>query len=161
MWVQALGETGIAFIPYYAVDRIWQGHGVGQALFAFVRRLLAEQGQIQAIIWEIEVPEGDNDDPTRRRLRFYERNGGQIVPLAKGFRAPDMTDCRQSLPLWLMVAPVGDYPLVNDADHALQWVDALLTYDLDYRRYPDHRAQILAELRASLPLVATAAYNEV
>jgi hypothetical protein len=146
MWLQLLGDTRVAFIPYYAVDRIVQGHGVGQRLFAYARERLAQTGEADVILWEIEVPTGDANDPTRRRLHFYEKCGGQVVRFAQCFSVPDMNGTGE-YPLWLMVAPIGDYAVVNDLSHALFWADALLRYDVDYCHYPQHRAKVLRRMR--------------
>ena len=147
MWLQRLGPTRIAFIPYYAIDRIVQGHGVGQLLFTYARELLAQSGEVDLLLWEVEAPEGDEHHPTQRRLHFYEKCGGQVVRFAKCFCAPPIDNSAEPMPLWLMVAPVGSYEIVNDLAHALEWAEALLTYDVDYCHYPEHRSAVLRRMR--------------
>jgi hypothetical protein len=151
MWVQKLGPTPCYFIPYYAIDRIHQSHGIGHALFHFACEFLQEKGNIDVLLWEIEVPDLQQQDDQRvKRLHFYEKNGGHVVEYAKHFTVPDVTNCGESMPLWLMVAPIGDYNLVNDAAHAYQWMDAILRYDIDYSQCPDHRDHILRQMQLQL-----------
>lgn len=150
MWMQKLGSTPYYFIPYYAIDRIYQGHGIGHALFHFACEYLRDKGGIEVLLWEIEVPTPDENDSRSKRIHFYKKNGGHIVEHAKNFTVPDVTDCGENMPLWLMVAPIGDYELVNDADHAYQWVDAILSYDIDYSQCPDHREKVLQQMQTKI-----------
>ncbi len=151
MWVQLLGDTRVAFIPYFAVDRVHQGCGIGQGFFDYVRQRLAAEGSADVILWEIEVPDDGPDGPRCRRLRFYEKLGAQVVAHARNFRVPDVTACDELMPLWLMFLPVGDAAPANDWADAYAWVDALLSHDIDYARCTEHREQILAEMRAAAP----------
>jgi GNAT superfamily N-acetyltransferase len=151
MWVQLLGDTRLAFIPYCAVDRVHQGCGVGQGFFAYVRQRLAAENCAEVLLWEIEVPDDDPDSLRQRRLRFYEKLGAQVVDHARGFRVPDVTACGELMPMWLMYLPVGDTPPANDWSNAYAWVDALLSHDIDYAHCTQHREQVLAEMRALAP----------
>jgi GNAT superfamily N-acetyltransferase len=63
----APGERGTGELLALYVDPDWWGHGIGRALIREARRLLAEQGCIEAILWLLV----GND----RGERFYRADG--------------------------------------------------------------------------------------
>lgn len=146
MWLMPLGKTPYYYIPYIAIDRFHQGGGIGRGLFTYALDYLAQKGTVENLLWEIEVPTFGVNDERMKRLRFYEKQGAQVVSGSQHYSVPDVTGCGYAMPLWVMVAPIGGYALRNDHQHALRWVHALLTNDNDYAQHTAHRDAILHQM---------------
>lgn len=81
--VRDLGPTGWTFLRYYAVGR--RGRGIGSSMWADLTGLLAAEGRTR-LVWDVEDPDepGLPDhavDEHRRRIAFYERLGGRLLPV--------------------------------------------------------------------------------
>ncbi len=81
--VRDLAETGWTFLRYYAVGR--RGVGLGSRMWRALTALLAAEGRTR-LVWDVEHP----DEPGlaehhvvehRRRVVFYERLGGRVLPV--------------------------------------------------------------------------------
>ncbi len=77
-----------AYLAYLAVRRDLRGQGVGAHLFRFVLEEPARSGGTTALLWEVERPiEGaPPEDPRRRRIAFYQREGGILLDAVGGYR---------------------------------------------------------------------------
>jgi ribosomal protein S18 acetylase RimI-like enzyme len=125
---------GIGYLEYLAVDRSLRSSGFGTELMTALRKLVSDEGAT-ALVWEVEAEEaGPPDDRAarRRRVRFYERNGGTIVRCAPGYHTPDLTGGAplEMQLMWLGVQPDAPQP----EGSLLRWVvETLLTigYGLD------------------------------
>ena len=89
--VRDLGPTGWTFLRYYAVGR--RGRGIGSRMWADLTALLAAEGRTR-LVWDVEDP----DEPGipahaveehRRRIVFYERLGGRLLPVRDYFPPHD------------------------------------------------------------------------
>lgn len=106
-------DTGWTFLRYYAVGR--RGGGVGSLMWADLTGLLAAEGRTR-LVWDVEDPaEPGLDDAHfeehRRRIAFYERLGGRLLPVRE-YAPPH--DGLGAIPLLLMDQPLGgagDVPL--------------------------------------------------
>ena len=81
--VRDLGPTGWTFLRYYAVGR--RGAGVGSAMWADLTALLAAEGRTR-LVWDVEDPDepgisAEHVVEHRRRIAFYERLGGRLLPV--------------------------------------------------------------------------------
>lgn len=89
--VRDLGPTGWTFLRYYAVGR--RGRGIGSLMWADLTEQLAAEGRTR-LVWDVEDP----DEPGlaahlveehRRRIVFYERLGGRLLPVRDYFPPHD------------------------------------------------------------------------
>lgn len=81
--VRDLAGTTWTFLRYYAVGR--RGGGLGSRLWGELTALLAQEGRTR-LIWDVEDPdEVGLPEPSvvehRRRIVFYERLGGRLLPV--------------------------------------------------------------------------------
>ncbi|MBF4163059.1 GNAT family N-acetyltransferase [Nocardioides acrostichi] len=81
--VRALGDTGWTFLRYYAVGV--RGGGIGSAMLDELCALLAGEGGA-LLVWDVEDPDepglsAAHVEEHRRRIAFYERNGGVLLPV--------------------------------------------------------------------------------
>jgi GNAT superfamily N-acetyltransferase len=108
----------LAFIAYMAIRRDLRGQGYGSALFQrLVERLPIDSEQLGGdradalgACFEVERPDVDGlDDSERRtrerRIRFYQRNGAQILREVD-FVAPPLAEDLPPVPYYLMFRPV-------------------------------------------------------
>lgn len=107
--VRDLGPTGWTFLRYYAVGR--RGRGIGSLMWASLTALLATEGRSR-LIWDVEDPDEAGLSPElveehRRRIVFYERLGGRLLPV-RDYLPPH--DDGHAPALRLM-----DQPLASDA----------------------------------------------
>lgn len=87
--VRALGSTGWTFLRYYAVGT--RGGGTGSAMLEQLATVLAREGG-SLLVWDVEDPDepglsAEHVEEHRRRIRFYERNAGELLPVAD-YRPP-------------------------------------------------------------------------
>ena len=89
--VRDLGPTGWTFLRYYAVGR--RGRGIGSRMWADLTALLAAEGRTR-LVWDVEDPDEAGIpahlvDEHRRRIVFYERLGGRLLPVRDYFPPHD------------------------------------------------------------------------
>ena len=141
-----LGDTGWVFLRYYAVGV--RGGGVGTAMLGELAQLLGSEGS-RLLVWDVEDPDepGLSDDHVlehRRRIAFYERAGGVLLPVTD-YAPPHGDDLPGDEPsghaprLRLMCLPLAGAALPPTAEVLVAAMT--LRYDLD----PEHPA-----LRAAL-----------
>lgn len=119
---------GTVYLTYLAVDVHQRNLGAGGLLFDFVTSEAASQG-INTLVWEVEVPEGDRDNPRQRRVAFYIRHGGKIAEWAS--RYAEMTATGGHKPMRIMWRSLSD-PLHNaERDDVVRWIQGI--YRLAYR----------------------------
>ena len=83
------GDTGWTFLRYYAVGR--KGAGLGSLMWRALTARLAEEARTR-LVWDVEDPDEPGLSPEhvvehRRRIVFYERLGGRLLPVL-GYRPP-------------------------------------------------------------------------
>ncbi|CAB4711264.1 MAG: hypothetical protein F2667_07675 [Actinobacteria bacterium] len=108
--VRDLATTSWTFLRYYAAGR--RGQGIGSLMWAeLTARLAAEDRTL--LVWDVEDPD-EPDLPAelveehRRRIAFYERLGGLLLPVVEYF--PPHDDGHTPA-LRLMCTPLGDAPV--------------------------------------------------
>lgn len=119
---------GTAYLAYLAVDESQRNLGVGGQLFQLVTSEAADKGY-HTLVWEVEVPEGDRDNPRQRRVAFYQRQGGMIAACAS--RYTEMTVTGQTKPMRIMWRALTDTPRVEKRDDVVRWIQGI--YRLAYR----------------------------
>jgi hypothetical protein len=118
--VRDLGPTSWTFLRYYAVGR--RGRGTGSAMWRELTALLASEGRAR-LVWDVEDP----DEPGlslalveehRRRIVFYERLGGRLLPV-RDYEPPH--DDGHAPRLLLMDTPLGagDDPSLREVVEAV------------------------------------------
>ncbi|MCR6030846.1 hypothetical protein GGQ22_05255 [Nocardioides sp. zg-579] len=110
--VRDLGPTAWTFLRYYAVGR--RGRGTGSTMWAGLTDLLAAEGRTR-LVWDVEDPGEPGLSPVaveehRRRIVFYERLGGRLLPV-RDYEPPH--DDGHAPRLLLMDAALGP----SGADH--------------------------------------------
>lgn len=103
-------DTGWTFLRYFAASS--RGGGVGSRMFRGLTALLRAEGRT-LLAWDVEDPDApgipvEEIAMNRRRLGFYERNGGVLQPLRE-YRPPHEDGHEPALRL--MATPlVSDLP---------------------------------------------------
>ncbi|MFC7494183.1 MULTISPECIES: hypothetical protein [unclassified Nocardioides] len=129
--VRDLAGTTWTFLRYYAVGR--RGQGTGSVMWGELTALLTTEGRTR-LIWDVEDP----DEPDlreesvvehRRRIAFYERLGGRLLPVRE-YHPPH--DDGHEPRLLLMDTLLGD----GDRAGLRELVEGV--YWLRYGRDPDH-----------------------
>jgi GNAT superfamily N-acetyltransferase len=83
-----------ALLSYMAVRPDLRGEGVGGRLLQHIASALNAEGAAHLLL---EVESVDYSPPEevelrRRRVRFYQRHGAQIIPCAPRYRVPNLTE---------------------------------------------------------------------
>lgn len=144
--LRPLEGTGWVFLRYYAVGV--RGGGVGTAMLGELGDLLGSEGS-RLLVWDVEDPdeEGISEEHVvehRRRIAFYERAGGVLLPVTD-YAPPHGDDLGDHVPhLRLMCLPLAGAEVPPTRDVLLAAMT--LRYDLD----PQHPAVLraLASVRA-------------
>lgn len=121
--VRDLGPTPWTFLRYYAVGR--RGRGTGSAMWAHLTQLLAAEGRTR-LVWDVEDPEEPGLSPGvveehRRRIAFYERLGGRLLPVREYLPPHDDGHAPRLL---LMDTPLGggdDAGLAELVEAVFRW----------------------------------------
>jgi GNAT superfamily N-acetyltransferase len=95
-----LGDTGLTFVRYLAVDNRHRNRGIGGQLVDALRTRLSEGGRA-ALLLDVEAPHGDHADMDRRRITFYQRHGLQLLD-APDYAPPEHGASGERVPLLLM-----------------------------------------------------------
>ncbi|GEM_PF-1248982 len=148
IWTPRLGDSPYFFLPYFAVDSAYHGRGIGSQLLQEAVSYLGTLPNAQTLLWEVEPPHEDPNHERSRRIRFYERNGAELVKFSTPFAMPDFTDDTGQgfVPMRIMVAPIAESTLPNNKAQALEWIETL--YVEDYSEFPHLSERVLAEIRA-------------
>lgn len=143
-----LPNTPTLYLVYFALDAAARSQGTGSDFFRYMVDHIARRGDVDTLVWEVEAPETDNPDEIhRRRIRFYERLGAQIVTLALNYRMVDFEKGEGTIPLRLMwlSLPNRSRPLTR-AD-VTAWIRDI--YALVYQDTQWLADQIIAEINAA------------
>jgi GNAT superfamily N-acetyltransferase len=114
--VATLRPARAALLQYLAVAADARSRGVGTQLLESVAHTLHNEGGLDGILIEIEDPHPDDStDQARRRLRFYQRAGAQLLHCLRHYFSADFTaDGR--IPMLLLWRPLADVdPPTGDA----------------------------------------------
>lgn len=71
-------ERAAAFLWYMAVVKDRRGQGIGSRIYQEVLRR-ADIPPSGALIFEVEIPEGENTAEAERRIRFYHKQGAMLL----------------------------------------------------------------------------------
>ncbi|MCU0521592.1 MAG: GNAT family N-acetyltransferase [Anaerolineae bacterium] len=119
----ALPIQGTAYLAYLAVDSSRRGAGVGGQLFRSILESPATCHGITALVWEVERPEADAppEDPKRRRITFYRRQGGVLLEQVRDFQMPNLApslpaSASGTVPAMLMWATAGPRAALTRAE---------------------------------------------
>ena len=124
--VRPLGGTGWMFLRYLVAGQ--RGQGLGGIMWDQLMTWLRTGGS-PLLVWDVEDPDEPGCDPAEvqirnRRIRFYERHGGHLLPV-RGYGNPHDDDSvsndtgsdghRHWTPMRLMAASTGDAGLPGTA----------------------------------------------
>ena len=98
--IRRLGDTGMAFVRYLAVDPTLRDRGLGTQLVAHLRETLRSDG-IGVLLLDVEKPTGEHAEEDRRRIAFYERSGLTLLDVP-GYAPPEHGETGEIVPLLLM-----------------------------------------------------------
>ena len=98
--IRRLGDTGMAFVRYLAVDPTLRDRGLGTQLVAHLREELRGDG-IGVLLLDVEKPAGVHAEEDRRRIAFYERCGLALLDVPD-YSPPEHGETGEIVPLLLM-----------------------------------------------------------
>ena len=104
--IRRLGDTGMAFVRYLAVDPTCRDRGLGSQLVAHLREVLHADG-IGVLLLDVEKPVGPHAQEDRRRIAFYERCGLTLLDVPD-YAPPEHGETREIVPLLLMGEVLDD-----------------------------------------------------
>ena len=119
-----LRHPPVLFIVYLAVAPELRSRHIGAALFEKLweegRRRYSDEGlQAEGMVWEVDIPERATGEQglkqSRRRIAFFERLGGRLLPSAY-FQPP--VDGIHLVPMHLMYRPASGRSLPDVAAHS-------------------------------------------
>jgi len=111
-----LKKTNIYLMEYLAVEKSSRNRGIGGRILQFIKKDL-RIGKAAGLLLEVESPEEKSrgeKEIRQRRIRFYQRNGAQMVLDHGTYRMPNLAG-EGSLPMRLMWLPIeaGSNPPSN------------------------------------------------
>ena len=106
--LRPLGDTGWMFLRYLVAGR--RGQGLGGIMWDQLMARLRTDGY-SLLVWDVEDPDEPGPDADevairRRRISFYERHGGRLLPI-RGYGNPHGDEWT---PMRLMAAPTAAGP---------------------------------------------------
>jgi len=119
-----LRHPPVLFMVYLAVAPELRSRHIGAALFeklwAAGRKIYSERGtEAEGMVWEVDIPERATSEQSvqqsRRRIAFFERLGGRLLPAAY-FQPP--VDGITPVPMHLMFRPADGRSLLDIAAHS-------------------------------------------
>lgn len=110
--IRRLGDTGMAFVRYLAVDPTRRDRGFGGQLVSHLREALRADG-IGVLLLDVEKPVGAHAHEDRRRIAFYERCGLALLDVPD-YAPPEHGETGEIVPLLLMGEVLDDgEPLIG------------------------------------------------
>jgi len=106
-----LRHPPVLFVVYLAVDQKLRSHHIGTTLFeklwtTGMERYAERKQSLTGMLWEVDIPERATSQQglqqSRRRIAFFARLGGQILPV-RYFQPP--VDGITPVPMHLMFRP--------------------------------------------------------
>lgn len=111
--IRRLGDTGMGFVRYLAVDPTRRDRGLGTQLVAHLRQALRSDG-IGVLLLDVEKPVGVHAEEDRRRIAFYERCGLTLLDVPD-YAPPEHGETGEIVPLLLMGEVLdGGAPLTGE-----------------------------------------------
>jgi len=104
--IRHLGDTGMAFVRYLAVDPTQRDRGFGTQLVAHLRQALRSD-EIGVLLLDVEKPVGAHAEEDRRRIAFYERCGLALLDVPD-YEPPEHGETGEIVPLLLMGEALDD-----------------------------------------------------
>lgn len=100
-------QVEVAFLWYLAVDPQRRSQGLGARIYQKIIQQIQPAG-LKALVFEVEIPEGENAQNAWRRIKFYRREGAQLL---HGIRYIQQVGWHQPpIPMHVMIHPLQ--PLV-------------------------------------------------
>ncbi len=125
--IRRLGDTGMAFVRYLAVDPTRRDRGLGSQLVGHLREALRSDG-IDVLLLDVEQPLGAHAEDDRRRIAFYERCGLSLLDVP-GYAPPEHGETGEIVPLFLMGEVLDDgAPLTGTRLDEAVWAVLLHRY---------------------------------
>lgn len=117
--VRALADTGRIFLRYLVIDGRQRGRGIGRVLWQRLTGYTAERG-FALLIWDVEHPdepaiEPEERDVRLRRIGFYERLGGSLLPIGEYVNPHEHDDVTLWVPMRLMATSLDGSAVPTDA----------------------------------------------
>jgi GNAT superfamily N-acetyltransferase len=118
-----LRHPPVLFIVYLAVAAEFRSRQIGAAMFEKLweeaRRRYSDEGlKAEGMVWEVDIPERATSEQgfqqSRRRIVFFERLGGRLLPAAY-FQPP--VDGINPVPMHLMFRPAPGRSMHDIAAH--------------------------------------------
>jgi GNAT superfamily N-acetyltransferase len=102
--LHVLRDPPAVFLVYLAIDPAHRSTGVGGQLFerAWQEGVARSRRPPTTMIWEVEAPSPEHANACNRRLNFFQRHGGQVLPSA--YVQPPV-DGVNPVPMLLMCRP--------------------------------------------------------
>ena len=128
--LRPLGPTGWMFLRYFVAGQ--RGQGLGGIMWDQLVAWLRADGY-SLLVWDVEDPDEPGCDPAEveirnRRIRFYERHGGRLLPV-RGYGNPhDDADGPRWTPMRLMAVPTAAGPSPVEAGYAAAILGAVYRY---------------------------------
>lgn len=98
--------TSLVTLWYIGVDRTVQSKGYGAALYTELCRQVFDEWQARLLFYEVDIVASAKDnaerDQAKRRLRFYERQGGKLLT---GIAYELHVDWQPPVPMHLVIHP--------------------------------------------------------
>lgn len=119
--------TDRVFLRYLVIDADRRGQGLGSIAWQHLRRHCVRE-DFSVLVWDVEHPEEPGTDATevttrRKRIGFYERLGGVVLPVDDYTTPHGEPDDAHEAPMLLMATSLDDSALpVHDA----AWVDGVV-----------------------------------
>jgi len=119
-----LRHPPVLFVVYLAVAPEFRSRCIGAALFEKLweegcRRYSDEGLKAEGMVWEVDIPERATNEQglqqSRRRIAFFERLGGRLLPSAY-FQPP--VDGITPVPMYLMFRPANGRSMPDVAAHS-------------------------------------------
>jgi ribosomal protein S18 acetylase RimI-like enzyme len=109
-WYDVMSEPECAFLWYLAVDSQLRSQGVGSQFYReIVRRATEQQPGLQAVVYEVEIPELAHDtqegDFAHRRIEFYRRFGAKLCCNVEYYQS--VGNWQPKTKMYIMVHPLN------------------------------------------------------
>lgn len=140
-----LPKAPAMYLVYLAVDDRMQGQGLGAQMFGHLAATLTASTDCNALVWEVHPPRPD--DPAHndsRRIRFYERQGAELLALGQPYQMP--TPDGRIVPMRLMWLPLRGRTTPPTKTEVIAWVAGI--YAWVYPGQDDLLATITADITA-------------
>jgi len=90
--IQSIQNTSYVLLAYIAIDRKYQGKGIGSRFIKYLLRVIKEQSLGKYLLMEVENPQfGEKRVEKEKRVRFYKKLGAKELKDVK-YYFPDQPE---------------------------------------------------------------------